>query len=255
MSQYANTSGSTGAQGGTFGPVLGIALLVNVAGLYFFPGVAVLTLGFIGVTYLFAARALASEASSDAGKALLIFSWIGALATGITTGAFHLWDFRWPALVTVALYLLAVLAFVMGGGQRLWPMVPALLLAGMLVCAVLMLPPPPGSLDEEKEDNWTHVTIRVVDQDDQPVEGAKVLVSARWFFQGDPPEDELGFYGVVKTDSSATAHTLIKEDTRLKTVVARLVPPAGTVVEPSRQEKFITGEHESVVFEFRLKRR
>jgi hypothetical protein len=248
--------GASGSDPGPLGIVVGIALIINVIGLFFFTGVALLTLGFIGVTWALCAKTLSDETQSqDFGIAMLVLCWVAALFTGASVGAFHWWDFKWPALVAVGLYALAVLGLARGLG--ILRLLLSLLLSAAMIYAVLMLPPPPGSLDEEKEENWTRVEITVTDEAGNPLEGATVLVEAKWFWQNDTPEQELGLWGKRETDAKGAADSRIKEDARLKTVVVRVErPPLGDRpgYQPAKQERLVTSDRETLHFKFQLKK-
>jgi hypothetical protein len=188
MTTYSSSSAGA-ASVGPLGAIGGIVLLINVVGLFAFTGLAVTIFAYIAVTVLLMCRAgLQGPKSSagGAGVAVLILSWMAALATGVCVGAFHWVKFPYAAYVTLGLYGLAVAIWL---GGRVFGFLHALLFSSFgaaLLAAVVCLPAPPGSEDPNDKENRTRVVARFVDEAGLPVEDVEVWFDLKWCWQDDP---------------------------------------------------------------------
>lgn len=223
----AASSSSIGASdGGPLTAIAGMALLINVAGLYAYTGVALCVFGYIGLTLFLSSRAwnsVQNPGSADAGNAVMILSWLVALIGGVLVGAVHWVQYAPAAYAVLVAYALAVLIWLVGRAfTAVWSGLFSLAGAAMLA-AVLQLGSPPGADDLEKQENWTPIKVSVVDQAGEPIEGAAVYLDLVPFWSGDPQFDgDRSWWSKETTAADGTAHMALHDDPRFKRLLIRV---------------------------------
>lgn len=238
--QSTDTSSGVGAMdSGLLTAIGGIALIVNVVGLYAFTGVALCVFAYIVLTLILSSRAghsTTNPGSAEAGTTVLILSWVAALVGGALVGGLHWIPYATAAYAVLGLYAIAVLIWVFGrayGAFWSW-MFP---IAGIvLLAAVMQLGSPPGADDMDKKENWTPVTVTALDQDGQPIEGATVILDLLPFWKGDPAwEDDREWWGQDTTRADGTVRMMLPEDPRFKRLLIRVrhEPFTGGINEPT----------------------
>ena len=221
MTQQSQSGvGLAGASnGGPLGVVAGIALLVNIVGLFTFTGVALCVFGYIGVMLFMIARAGRSAAPGrgEFGGIVMVLSWTAALAGGALVGGFHWVEFRHAAYVVLGLYALAVFIWIAGRAITVfWSLLFPLAGVAMLL-AVTCLHAPPGADDLEKQENWTPVDVTVVDRAGRPVNDASVYLDLCQFWQGDPDlTGERDWWSNAQTARDGIAHMHLMKDPRFQ---------------------------------------
>jgi hypothetical protein len=221
-----STSGLGAVEGGPLTVVAGLALLVNVAGLYAFPGVALCVFGYVALTLVLAARAersVKNPRSAAAGNAVMILSWVVALVGGALVGAFHWVQYAHAAYAVLGLYASAALIWLAGRAfSALWCwLFPAA--GAALLAAVVHLGAPPGADDMGKKDSWTPLLVTAVDEAGRPIDGATVYLDLVKFWQGDPALDgERAWWSKDRTGGDGTAVMALHEDPRFKRLVIRV---------------------------------
>src|SRR5262245_5759402 len=118
MSFQSQSFGSgIGEAPGPITAVAGIALILNVVGLFTFTGVALCVFGYVALTLWMMTRAGRDTETSRAGEvgtALLILSWIVALVGGAAVGAFHWISYPHAAYAVLGVYAAATLVWLFG---------------------------------------------------------------------------------------------------------------------------------------------
>lgn len=240
MSQrtIGSTSGVGAIEGGPITAVAGIALLINVVGLYAFPGVALCVFGYIALVLVLSSRAERSAknmGSANAGNVAMILSCFAAIVGGALVGAFHWVQYTHAAYVVLGLYALATCIWLAGRAySALWSWLFPSVGAAMLA-AVMMLGSPPGADDMDKSESWTPVNVTAVDEDGQPIDSATVYLDLEQFWQGDPALDgDREWWTKSTTNADGVAQMALHEDPRFKRLVVRVrrEPFAGGYNEP-----------------------
>lgn len=237
------TSGSTSSlgavEGGPLTAVAGLALLINVVGLYAFTGVALCVFGYVVLTLVLTSRAertVKNPHSAASGSAVLFLSWVAALVGGALVGAFHWVQYAHAAYAVLGLYTVAVLIWLVGRAfNALWSWLFLMAGAGMLA-AVVQVGAPPGADDMQKKESWTPVLVTAVDEAGRPIEGATVYLDLVQFWEGDPELDgRREWWSKDRTGSDGTAVMALHEDPRFKRLVIRVrrEPVAGGFNEPA----------------------
>jgi hypothetical protein len=227
MTYQTTSSSSLGAtDAGPVTVVTGIALLINIVGLYAFTGVALCVFGYIGLTLMlssWAARTTKNPGSADAGNTVMLLSWGVALVGGALVGAFHWVEYAHAAYVVLGTYALAALIWLIGRAFTLfWSWLFPLAGLAMLT-AVMQLGSPPGADDMEKKESWTPVNVLVVDRAGKPIDGATVLLDLVQIWQGDPAWDgDRPWWCKGTTDNEGKARMELHEDPRFKRLVIRV---------------------------------
>ncbi len=221
-----SASGVGTIEGGPLTVVAGVALLVNVVGLYAFTGVALCVFGYVTLTLVLASRAertVQNPHRAAAGSAVLLLSWVVALVGGVLVGALHWVQYTYAAYAVLGLYAAAVLLWLFGRAfSALWSLLFLMAGAAMLA-AVIELGPPPGADDMQKEESWTRVLVTAVDEAGQPIDGATVYLDLVQFWQEDPAlEGQREWWSKGKTGDDGTAVLALHEDPRFKRLVIRV---------------------------------
>lgn len=221
-----STAGVGAVEGGLLTAVAGLALLVNVVGLYAFTGVALCVFGYIALTLVLVSRAertVQASGSAAAGSGVLFLSWVAALVGGVLVGAFHWVQYVHAAYAVLGLYAAAVLIWLVGRAfTALWSWLFPMVGVAMLV-AVVQMGAPPGADDMEKKESWTPVLVTAVDEAGQPIDGATVHLDLVQFWQGDPAQDgQRAWWSTDKTGGDGTAVMALHEDPRFKRLVIRV---------------------------------
>jgi hypothetical protein len=247
MTQHSQRStggiGTSGANPLTW--VAGICLLINVVGLFAFTAVALCVFGYIGLTLFLATRAQRGaprSRSSDAGNVVLFLSWIAALAGGAAVGAAHWVQFSHAAFVVLALYVLAVVIWILGRAFNMLRALMLFLLGAAALAAVTTLHAPPGSDDMEKAENWTSVIVNVVDSSGNPIRDATVILDLLWPWQTEPDFDaDRDWWQKAQTGSDGVARIQIEKDPRFKKLLIRVrrEPFKGGYNEPTTAAGYI----------------
>jgi hypothetical protein len=229
MTQYS-TGSMSGAGVGDAGPLTmigGAAFIGNVIGLFAFTWVALLVFGYIALLIVLsvqASRAAKNASAAESGSVVLMLSCLAALVGGVLVGAFHWVQYQHAAYVVLGLYAVAVVVWLAGRAFTAgWScLFPALGLAMLL--AARLLGSPPGADDMEQAENWTPVTVTVVDEEGNPIEGATVYLDLVWFWQGDPEleGDDREWWSEGTTAGDGTARMALHEDPRFKQLVIRV---------------------------------
>jgi hypothetical protein len=219
-------SGMSGVEGGPLTVVSGVALLINIVGLYAFTGVALCVFGYIALTFFlvfWADRTVKEPRCAVAGSMVLVLSWAVALVGGALVGAFHWVQYAHAAYAVLGVYALTVLIWLVGQAySALWSLLFPLAGAAMLA-AVVQLGAPPGADDMQKEESWTPVLVTAVDEAGRPIEGATVYLDLVWFWQGDPALDgKREYWSTARTKDDGTAVMALHEDPRFKRLVIRV---------------------------------
>jgi hypothetical protein len=105
-----------------------------------------------------------------------------------------------------------------------------------MLAAVMLLGSPVGADDMEQEENWTPVTVTVVDEAGQPIEGAKVYLDLIYFWQSDPDlEEDRAWWSDDTTHQDGVARIAIRADVRFKRLLIRVrrEPLTGGYNEPT----------------------
>lgn len=233
-----SASGLGAIEGGPLTVVAGLALVVNLVGLYAFTGVALCVLGYVALTAVLVSRAewtAKNRRSAEAGSAVLLLSWVAALVGGVLVGGLHWVQYVHAAYAVLGLYASALLIWLLGPAfSALWSWLLSLAGAAMLA-VVVQLGAPPGADDMDKKESWTPVLVTAVDEAGQPIEGATVYLDLVQFWQDDPTlESKREWWATGKTGDDGTAVMALHEDPRFKRLVIRVrrEPEAGGINEP-----------------------
>jgi hypothetical protein len=224
MSQHTTRTSSVPVEApGPVGMVALIAFVINVFGLFSFTGVALCVFGYIALTILMMIGREHQGCRADNGDAVILLSWVVALAGGAAVGALHWVHYRHAACAVLGVYGLAVLIWIIAGALsalRAW--LYALTGVAMLV-AVLLLGAPPGADDMERQESWTPLKISVVDSSGNPVAGATVYLDLLMFWQSDPELDaDRECWCEGQTGQDGVAHMQVREDPRFKRLLIRV---------------------------------
>jgi hypothetical protein len=219
-------SGASSFDGGPFTAIGGMALLINLVGLYSFTGVAICVFGYIALTLVLSSRALgaANSSSANAGNVAMFFSWLVALVGGVLVGAFHWVSFAHAAMAVLAAYALAIVIWLLGRAlDAFWSWLFPLSGVAMLA-AVMQLGAPPGADDMDKAESWTPVTVTAIDEAGQPIADATVYLDLVHFWQGDPELDgQREWWTKGSTNKDGVAQMSLQEDPRFKRLVIRVL--------------------------------
>lgn len=228
MSQQSTGSmrGMGPVDGGPFTAVAGIALLINLVGLYSFTGVALCVFGYIVLTLVLSSRAERTAkniGSAQAGTVAIVLSWIVALVGGVVVGAFHWVHYSQAAYAVLAMYAVAVLIWLCGKAyDAFWSWLFPIVGLAML-WSVMQLAAPPGADDMEKKESWTPVNVMAFDEAGRPIEGATVYLDLVQFWKGDPALDgDREWWSKDTTEKDGTAQMAIHEDPRFKRLLIRV---------------------------------
>lgn len=239
MSQRTSTStGTFPIEGGPITVIAGLALLINVVGLFTFTGVALCAFGYIALTLFLSARAgraIHNSGVADVGTALLVFSWLVALVGGVLVGAFHWLQYAHAAYAVLGVYAAASLIWLAGKAYKGWWQVLFPAVGVAMLIAVAQLGSPPGADDMEKKESWTPVSVAAVDEEGWPIEGATVYLDLEQFWNGDPALDgDRPYWSKDKTEKDGIAKMALHADPRFKRLVIRVrrEPFAGGYNEP-----------------------
>lgn len=226
MTHYSTGSISGVGDAGPLTMIGGIALIGNFIGLFAFTWIALLAFAYAALMLVLSLRATRSAknaAAADSGSVILMLSCLAALVGGLLVGAFHWVQYHHAAYAVLGLYAVAVVVWLAGRAFTAgWScLFPALGLAMLL--AVLQLGSPPGADDMEQAENWTPVTVTVVDDEGTPVEGATVYLDLVYFWQTAP---ELGgdreWWSHGTTHGDGTARMALQEDPRFQRLMIRV---------------------------------
>jgi len=217
------------------GPValpLFFAMIIDLYGLYAFTGLALVVFAFVIGTAILGSVSGANAANSagkgESAQVFLFLSWACAFISGAVVGLFHWFQFKRPALLTLVFFAIAVVIWIATRSiSAVWAIVIGLLTAAT-ACAVIVLPPPPGSLDMEKKENQTMVVVSVKDPAGHPL-NATVYADLKWPWRKDPPleDDNREWWSKTETyvgelPGVATLH--LQVDPRFKILVVRVKP-------------------------------
>lgn len=222
-------SASSGTSSGEVGPLTaigGFALVFNLIGLYAFTGVALCVFGYIALTLILsssASKSTRNPGAAEGGNVVMILSWVVALVGGVLVGGFHWVQYQQAAYAVLGMFGLATLIWIVGrafDSLLVW-LLPVVGVA--MLCAVIQLDPPPGSDDMEKKESWTPITVKVLDESGNPIDGAEITLDLLHVWQGDPPlSADRKWWCKDKTGPDGIAEMALHEDPRFKRLLIRV---------------------------------
>jgi hypothetical protein len=185
---------------------------VNVYGLFYWSWISAIAFGYallcilIWTVPFFKPRV--DGRLTTLGHVSLGISFVAAFVFSILVGGLLAMTFKTAAWIIISLFTLGALFYALGGALRQPTLLLNFLLAGMLALAVQTLPPPPGSLDDEKDfPDRTKIVVEVV-TDKGDVVLAKVEVYVNWRKEGEPEsEDNKEYAG--RTDEGKPVGTVV----------------------------------------------
>src|SRR5918911_4670601 len=146
------STSSADAPGGVLGLAAMGVLGANVYGLFSWPWIAALAFGYaLLCVVVWTVPVLKPEEDNwltNLGHALLGLSLVAAFVFSILVGGLLYMKFQTAAWIIVGLFTVGVLCYAAGGAPRL---LLNLAFAALLALGIQLLPPPPGSLDDEAD--------------------------------------------------------------------------------------------------------